>query len=122
MLVRTTHLLLPCAVLPIRAAHGAPLLAAFLLRPARAILPAAFGARFHLQLPPSRWSLRWWGTFLTDASRRNAPVTGLTLAAATSMTAVVVGPTAALGLARLRGRMRGLRGMVGDGAGRGGAR
>jgi putative spermidine/putrescine transport system permease protein len=91
---------------------AASLLAAFLLLPVLAILPAAFGARSYLELPPSQWSLHWWGAFFADPSWRNALVTSLALAAATSLIAVVAGTSAALGLARLRRPMRALCGAL----------
>lgn len=88
--------------------HGtAALLAAFLLLPVLAILPAAFGARSYLQLPPQEWSLRWWGAFFADPSWRHALATSLLLAATTAGLAVLAGTAAALGLARLSGRLRG---------------
>ncbi len=89
--------------------HGAAaLLAAFLMLPELAIVPAAFGARSYLQLPPQQWSLHWWGAFFADPSWRRALATSLLLAATTAVIAVVAGTAAALGLARLRARARAL--------------
>ena len=46
------------------------LIAAFLVLPIMAIVPAAFSAQSFIRLPPETWSLRWWGTFFNDASWR----------------------------------------------------
>lgn len=81
-------------------------LAAFLLLPVLAIVPAAFGARSYLRLPPEEWSLRWWATFFADASWRHALGTSLLLALLTMALSVGIGLPAALGLARLPARWR----------------
>jgi ABC-type spermidine/putrescine transport system permease subunit II len=44
------------------------LVAAFLVLPILAIVPAAFSAQSFIRLPPDAWSLRWWGTFFNDVS------------------------------------------------------
>lgn len=93
--------------------HGmAALLAAFLMLPVLAIVPAAFGARSYLQLPPQQWSLHWWGAFFADPTWRNALVTSLLLATTTAVIAVAAGTAAALGLARMHGRLRAVCGAL----------
>ena len=83
-------------------------MAAFLLLPVLAIVPAAFGARSYLQLPPAEWSLRWWGAFAADASWRQALATSLLLAGLTVLLSLAIGIPAALGIARLPGRWGGV--------------
>jgi len=87
---------------------AAGLLAAFLLLPVLAIVPAAFGARSYLRLPPEEWSMRWWWTFFADGSWRHALGTSLLLATMTLAVSIGIGVPAALGLARLPGRLRGV--------------
>jgi putative spermidine/putrescine transport system permease protein len=84
----------------------AGLLAAFLVMPVLAIVPAAFGAQSYLRLPPDQWSLRWWGTFFADPSWRHALTTSLVIGIGTAVLAICIGVPAALGLARLQGRLR----------------
>ncbi len=85
---------------------SAGVLAAFLLLPVLAIVPAAFGARSYLRLPPEEWSLRWWAAFFADGSWRHALGTSLVLAVLAMVLSVCIGLPAALGVARLPGRWR----------------
>jgi putative spermidine/putrescine transport system permease protein len=84
------------------------LVAAFLVLPIMAIVPAAFSAQSFIRLPPETWSLRWWGTFFNDASWRLTLLASLKVAAFTTLIAVLAGTAAALGLARSGPRARGL--------------
>jgi putative spermidine/putrescine transport system permease protein len=89
--------------------HGfAAVVAAFLVLPLLAIVPAAFNGQNFLLLPPSVWSFRWWGVFFADASWRSSLATSLEVASLVTMLATGLGTAAALGLARLGGRLRAL--------------
>jgi putative spermidine/putrescine transport system permease protein len=84
----------------------AGLVAAFFVLPIFAIVPAAFNRASFIRIPPDEWSLRWWGTFFADPSWRRALENSLTVAVLSALLAVVVGVSAALGVARLRRGMR----------------
>jgi putative spermidine/putrescine transport system permease protein len=84
------------------------LIAAFLVLPIMAIVPAAFSAQSFIRLPPETWSLRWWGTFFNDASWRMTLLTSLQVAAVTTAVSVLAGTAAALGIARCGARTRAL--------------
>jgi putative spermidine/putrescine transport system permease protein len=86
----------------------AALIAAFLVLPILAVVPAAFNERSFILLPPSSWSLRWWHVFFADASWRRALATSLEVAALATTLAITLGTAAALGLARLGGKLRAL--------------
>ena len=81
-------------------------MAAFLVLPIFAVVPAAFSAQSFIRLPPDEWSLRWWYAFLADPSWRRALVASLEVAALTAALSVVLGTGAALGLQRLGPRLR----------------
>jgi putative spermidine/putrescine transport system permease protein len=84
------------------------LVAAFLVLPILAIVPAAFSAQSFIRLPPESWSLRWWGTFFNDVSWRVTLMSSLKVAAFTTLISVVAGTAAALGIARSSARARAL--------------
>jgi putative spermidine/putrescine transport system permease protein len=86
----------------------AALVAAFLVLPILAVVPAAFNERSFILLPPATWSLRWWHVFFADPSWRRALVTSLEVAACATISAIILGTAAALGLARLGGKTRAL--------------
>ena len=84
------------------------LVAAFLVLPIVAIVPAAFSAQSFIRLPPEAWSLRWWAAFFSDATWRLTLMTSLNVAALTTILSVVAGTAAALGIARSAPRARAL--------------
>ena len=84
------------------------LVAAFLVLPILAIVPAAFSAQSFIRLPPEAWSLRWWSAFFNDVTWRLTLVTSLKVAALTTLLSVVAGTAAALGIARSGPRARAL--------------
>lgn len=84
------------------------LVAAFLVLPIMAIVPAAFSSQSFIRLPPETWSLRWWGAFFNDASWRLALLASLKVATITTLICVLAGTAAALGAARYGPRVRGL--------------
>ena len=84
------------------------LMAAFLVLPILAIVPAAFSAQSFIRLPPDAWSVRWWGTFFDDVSWRVTLLASLEVAAITTAISVVAGTAAALGIARSGRRLRAL--------------
>jgi putative spermidine/putrescine transport system permease protein len=81
-------------------------MAAFLVLPIFAVVPAAFSAQSFIRLPPEDWSLRWWRTFLADPSWRRALLASLEIATMTAALSVVLGTAAALGLQRLGAKAR----------------
>ena len=84
------------------------LVAAFLVLPIIAIVPAAFSAQSFIRLPPDAWSLRWWGTFFNDPSWRRTLLSSLQVATITTLLTVLAGTAAALGIARVGARSRAL--------------
>ena len=82
------------------------LVAAFLVLPIMAIVPAAFSAQSFIRLPPEAWSLRWWNAFFNDITWRLTLVTSLKVAALTTLISVAAGTAAALGIARSGSRVR----------------
>jgi putative spermidine/putrescine transport system permease protein len=84
------------------------LVAAFLVLPILAIVPAAFSAQSFIRLPPDAWSLRWWGSFFNDISWRVTLLSSLKVAAFTTLVSVMAGTPAALGIARSSPRVRAL--------------
>jgi putative spermidine/putrescine transport system permease protein len=86
----------------------AALVAAFLVLPILAVVPAAFNDRSFILLPPTAWSLRWWSVFFADPSWRRSLVTSLEVACLATILATAMGTAAALGLARLNGKLRAL--------------
>ena len=86
----------------------AGLVAAFFVLPIIAIVPAAFNKASYIRIPPDHWSLRWWFVFFADSSWLRALGTSLEVGILSAIVAVIVGVAAALGLARLQGRLRAL--------------
>ena len=81
-------------------------LAALIVVPVLAVVPIAFSQQSFVRLPPQSWSLRWWSTFFADPSWLRALITSVEVAALACLLSVVAGTAAALGLARLRPRLR----------------
>ena len=86
----------------------AGLVAAFFVLPIVAIVPAAFNKASYIRIPPDHWSLRWWFVFFADSSWLRALGTSIEVGILSAIMAVIVGVAAALGLARLQGRLRAL--------------
>jgi putative spermidine/putrescine transport system permease protein len=84
------------------------LVAAFLVLPIIAIVPAAFSAQSFIRLPPETWSVRWWSTFFNDVSWRVTLIASLEAAALTTLISVTCGTAAALGIARSTPRSQAL--------------
>jgi putative spermidine/putrescine transport system permease protein len=84
------------------------LVAAFLVLPILAIVPAAFSSQSFIRLPPETWSVRWWGAFFNDPSWRRTLIASLEVAALTTAVTVLAGTAAALGIARSARRTRAL--------------
>ncbi len=79
---------------------------AFLLLPILAVVPASFNYGSFIRLPPETWSARWYLRFFADREWLTSLVTSLEVAAIATLVSVVLGTAAALGLARLSGRLR----------------
>jgi putative spermidine/putrescine transport system permease protein len=84
----------------------AAMMAAFLVLPILAVVPAAFNAQSFIRLPPEAWSLRWGHAFFADPSWRRALVKSLEVATFAAGLSVVLGTTAALAIARTGPRVR----------------
>lgn len=84
----------------------AALVAAVLILPMLAVVPAAFNEKSFIRLPPEAWSLRWWHVFFADPSWRRALIKSIEVAAFAAGVAMVVGTAAALGLMRVNARLR----------------
>lgn len=82
------------------------LIAAFLVLPILAVVPASFNARSFIRLPPETWSLRWWSAFMVDPSWWPALAKSIEIGLLTALLSVALGTSAALGLERLERRGR----------------
>lgn len=82
--------------------------AAFLVLPILAVVPASFSERSFIRLPPEAWSLRWWRVFVADPSWWPALTKSIEIGLLTAALSVVLGTAAALGLERLGPRSRAL--------------
>ncbi|MCA8966888.1 MAG: ABC transporter permease [Planctomycetes bacterium] len=79
----------------------------FLLVPVLLVIPMGFSADNYLTFPPPGWSLQYFERVATDdnwlASMRNS----FTIGIAVTLLATLLGTSAALGIARMRKRLRG---------------
>jgi putative spermidine/putrescine transport system permease protein len=82
---------------------GAVLL--FLCLPIAIVVPMSFSSASSLEFPPPGLSLRWYHSFFSDPRWLRAMQNSALVAAASSITALVLGSIAAYGL--VRGRFRG---------------
>lgn len=78
--------------------------ALLLLAPTLVVIPLSFTGEASFVLPPKSWSLRWYEEFFTDPGWRDALMSSLRVALATTLVATVLGTAAAYGLSRMRGR------------------
>jgi len=74
---------------------------AFLLAPVAVVALTSFGDSAVLSVPPAEFSLRWYGEFAGDSRWQQAVQSSLVAAAGTTVLAVTVGTTAALGVGSL---------------------
>ncbi len=79
-------------------ALAALLVMAFLLLPLAAVVPVSLSGSEILELPPPRWSLRWYAAFFGDADWQLAMRNSFIVAAGAVGAAVPLGTAAALGL------------------------
>lgn len=75
-----------------------------LISPILVIIPMSFSDSAFLQFPPENWTLRWYERFLNDEAWRSSTLASLRVAVLVTLSAVVLGTAAALGL--VRGRLR----------------
>ncbi len=94
--------------LRILAHAGAGLVLAFLVLPIAAVLPASVNKASFIILPPTAYSMRWYGEFFLDGEWRSALLTSLQVAVVATIVAVVLGTISAIGLSRVRGRWHGV--------------
>ncbi len=76
---------------------------AFLVLPILAVLPGALNEASYLRLPPSDYSLRWFGTFFADVEWRTSLIMSFQIAFVVTVISVVLGTLAALGIERTTG-------------------
>lgn len=88
------------------------LMAAFLVLPIVAVVPAAFSAQSFIRLPPDAWSLRWWEAFAADQSWRRTLTTSLQVGLLTTFLSTLLGTAAALGMDRAGPRTKLLLGAL----------
>lgn len=81
-------------------------IAAFMVLPILAVVPASFNQRSFIRLPPDAWSLRWWTVFAADPSWWPAVIKSLEIGLWTAALSVLLGVCAALGLERVGPRTR----------------
>ena len=78
----------------------------FLMLPILAVIPASFNHASFIQLPPSRWSLRWYEAFLADSEWYQSLFTSIQVAVVATLLSLGLGTTAALGLQKASPRWR----------------
>lgn len=83
----------------------------FLVLPLGIVVATAFDASSAVVFPPTELSLRWFGELLASPTWLRSMVNSLLVAAGTTVVALVVGVTAALGVRSTGGRFR--TGLVG---------
>jgi putative spermidine/putrescine transport system permease protein len=89
------------------AVHGLGMaVLAFLLLPILAVVPASLNHGSFIRLPPDTWSTRWYYRFFADREWLTSLVTSFEVAMIATVVSVALGTAAALGLARVGGRMR----------------
>lgn len=81
---------------------------AFLVLPAIVIVGSSFNEGATLRFPPSGFSLRWYESFLSDASWRSSIATSVQVALIVALLAVVIAVPAAYALGRRKFRGQGL--------------
>jgi len=86
----------------------AVLIIAWLVLPTLVIIPISFNDAASLNFPPKGWSLQWYENFFTDQAWLDALGATVQIALLTTAVATSVGVLAALGLARLRFKGKGL--------------
>nr|WP_247478746.1 hypothetical protein [Bradyrhizobium sp. CW9] len=84
----------------------------FLLFPSLVVIIMSFSAGPFLEFPPSDLSLRWYRSFLSDPSWRDAAWTSVEIGTVVTLVATFVGTLAAYGLNRTSPRIRSVLTMV----------
>jgi len=74
---------------------------AFLMLPILAVIPASFNSTSFITLPPTSVSLRWYRSFLADHEWMKTLGNSVEVASLTTIIALTLGTTAALGLQQL---------------------
>ncbi len=72
----------------------------FLLLPTVLVVPMSLNADEYLAFPPRSWSIRWYVEYFADAEWMAATAFSLKIAALTTITATVIGASAAIALVR----------------------
>ncbi|MEY4678748.1 MAG: ABC transporter permease [Alphaproteobacteria bacterium] len=81
---------------------------AFLVLPILAVVPASFNESSFIKIPPAGYSTRWYVALLGDAGWASSIISSVEIAAIATVLSVLIGTTAALGMERLPGRLRGV--------------
>lgn len=91
-----------------RHAFGAliAVLLVFIVVPILAIIPASFNASSFVQLPPLRYSTRWYTAFLSDPLWLASFLTSMQVAVLTTILCLALGTSAALAIDRMRSPWR----------------
>ncbi|HLI11650.1 MAG TPA: ABC transporter permease [Alphaproteobacteria bacterium] len=82
---------------------GVALVCAYLVLPTLAVIPVSFTATDYITFPPQGFSLRWYLAFVAERAWRNATLTSVLVALASTASATTIGTLAAFGLRRLTG-------------------
>jgi mannopine transport system permease protein len=75
---------------------------AFLIVPTLIVVPVSFSDTDYLTFPPTRFSMRWYQTYLSDPAWINATLFSFKVAGLTTAFSVVIGTMASLALTRGR--------------------
>lgn len=76
---------------------------AYLVVPTLAVIPVSFTETDYITFPPKGFSLQWYGVFMGEGPWRDATITSIVVALASTAAATAIGTLAALGLSRLSG-------------------
>ncbi len=89
------------------AVHGSgSAVLAFLMLPILAVVPASFNHGTFIRIPPEVWSLRWYQRFFADPEWLSSLWTSFEVGLIATILSVLIGTSAALGLARVGSWLR----------------
>ena len=74
----------------------------FLMAPLIVVFPISFSSSAYLQFPPPGWSMRWYETYVSDATWMGATIRSLKIAGCTTLLSVILGTLLSFSLVRGR--------------------
>jgi putative spermidine/putrescine transport system permease protein len=92
--------------LRIAANAGCGVVLAFLVLPILSVVPVSFNKSSFIAVPPKAYSGVWYARFFADGEWRSSLLHSVEVATLATLMALVLGTLAAIGLRRVRGRIR----------------